>query len=201
VGPLGTRWRRPKVWSLQTRRTIASNINALVRSSYSVLILKASKPRASPTVARTRLQRPSNLPRNCRAATQPARNMARFNPSSGLVYEETLAPVRSMVPRWTTDSRGRRVDPSKFHQPHCDRLHSMALRACIWNIHNMEPGALQWLGWWYASRLYSHLKSTWVTDFMINPKRTMIDLKTEIRLPSMRGTYLGKLFQRKSITM
>ncbi|EUC48433.1 hypothetical protein COCMIDRAFT_34116 [Bipolaris oryzae ATCC 44560] len=24
----------------------------------------------------------------------------------------------------------------------------------------MEPGALQWLGWWYASRLYIHLKST-----------------------------------------
>ncbi|KAL6171365.1 hypothetical protein ACJQWK_02385 [Exserohilum turcicum] len=36
----------------------------------------------------------------------------------------------------------------------------MALRACIWNVHDMEPEALQWLGWSYASPIYNHLKST-----------------------------------------
>ena len=98
-------------------------------------------------------------------------------------------PVRSMVPRWTTDSRGRRVDPSKSQQPQCGSLQSMALRACVWNIHNMEPGALQWLGWWYASRLYSHLKSKWVEDPMIEPRHTPIDPKIVIHLLSMHGIH------------
>jgi hypothetical protein len=38
----------------------------------------------------------------------------------------------------------------------------MALRCCIWNIDNMEPEALQWLRWSYASRLHDYLKLTWV---------------------------------------
>lgn len=127
--------------------------------------------------------------------------MARSFTSSGLVYQETMTSVCSMVPKWTTDSRGKRVDPTKFQHPRCDSLYSMALRACIWNIHNMEPGALQWLGWWYASRLYIQLKSTCVTDLMNSLNRTMIDLHTEIRLPSMRGTRLEKPTQKKLITM
>jgi hypothetical protein len=44
----------------------------------------------------------------------------------------------------------------------------MVLRTCIWNIDNMEPEALQWLGWSYAGRLYDHIKSTWVKDRIID---------------------------------
>ncbi|KAH8643832.1 succinyl-3-ketoacid-coenzyme a transferase [Alternaria alternata] len=91
--------------------------------------------------------------------------MENFDPSSGLVYRETTsASVSSMIPKWTSHSRGRRIDPSKHQRltPGCDTLQSMALRCCIWNIDNMEPEALQWLRWSYASRLHDYLKLTWV---------------------------------------
>ncbi|KAI4697772.1 uncharacterized protein J4E84_000905 [Alternaria hordeiaustralica] len=87
--------------------------------------------------------------------------MESFDPSSGLVFREsTTASVRSMVPTWTSHSRGRRVDPSKYRRQAggCDTLQAMALRACVWNVDNMEVEALQWLGWSYASRLYEHIK-------------------------------------------
>jgi hypothetical protein len=92
--------------------------------------------------------------------------MQSFDASSGLVYREsTSASVRSMIPTWTTNFRGRRVDPSKHRSAlGCDTLQEMALRTCIWNIDNIEPEALQWLGWSYAGRLYNHIKSTWVKE-------------------------------------
>ncbi|KAF1946718.1 hypothetical protein EJ02DRAFT_366921 [Clathrospora elynae] len=89
--------------------------------------------------------------------------MSLFDKSSGLVYTETTSGrVRSMIPTWATHSRGRRPDPSK-HQHRgngSSTLQSMAIRACIWHVDSMEPEALQWLGWHYASRLYDKLKQT-----------------------------------------
>jgi hypothetical protein len=89
--------------------------------------------------------------------------MSHFDSSSGLIYtEKTFDRVGSMIPKWTTHSRGRRKNPTMhLHDgPGCSRLHPMALRACIWNVDNMEPEALQWLGWHYAGRLYDELKKT-----------------------------------------
>ncbi|RMZ70594.1 succinyl-3-ketoacid-coenzyme a transferase [Pyrenophora seminiperda CCB06] len=88
--------------------------------------------------------------------------MLGFDPSSGLVYRETTSySVRSMQTTWASQSRGKRVNPSIFRPrgQGCATLQSMALRACLWNIDNMEPEALQWLTWTYARLLYDDLKS------------------------------------------
>ena len=89
--------------------------------------------------------------------------MSLFDQSSGQVYTETVsAPVPSMIPTWTTQARGRRENPAEYQHrgKGCSTLQQMTLRSCIWHIDLMEPEALQWLGWHYASRIYERLKAT-----------------------------------------
>ena len=89
--------------------------------------------------------------------------MSHFDSSSGLVYTEKISDrVGSMILKWPTYSRGRRTDPSTFvHQGSgCSSLQSMALRACIWNVDDMDHETLQALECHYATRVYDQLKKT-----------------------------------------
>jgi hypothetical protein len=88
-----------------------------------------------------------------------------FDRSSGQVYTETTSTqIQSMIPTWTTQTRGRRDDPKKFayRSEGCTTLQQMALRACVWHVDDMEPESLQWLGWHYAGLIYRQLKEMYV---------------------------------------
>lgn len=127
--------------------------------------------------------------------------MAQFDPSSGLVFTERLAPVRSMVPAWTTNSRGKRVNPSRSLQLRCSSLQEMALRACVWNVDNMEPEALKWLGWPYARRLYDRLKATWVKDCSAAISSAVANPSIAIHSPFKPGVSSKKRIQKILIGM
>ena len=89
--------------------------------------------------------------------------MLSFDQSSGLVFtERTSAQVQSMVPAWTTFSRGGKVNPSSYKHPGngCSSLQRMVLRYCLWNIDVFDIESLQYLGWHYATQIYEELKKT-----------------------------------------
>jgi hypothetical protein len=86
-----------------------------------------------------------------------------FDRASGLVYTETTsAPIRSMVPVWMSQARGKRDKKSTLRSRGrgCPRLQEMALRCCAWNSELFVPEALQWVGWYYANQIYQNLLHT-----------------------------------------
>lgn len=94
---------------------------------------------------------------------QDEKNMTYFDAESGQVYTEVVSGrVESMVPEWTTFAKGKRDDPLVYSSRGigCSRLQDMAMRACVWDVGQMDPEALQWLGWHYASRVYQKLVQT-----------------------------------------
>ncbi|KAI8939665.1 hypothetical protein NX059_003423 [Plenodomus lindquistii] len=87
--------------------------------------------------------------------------MAIYDEASGQVFTETVSDeVRSMIPAWSRYTSGRRVDPSTYKERWngTASLKDTAMRSCLWRINDIEPSALQWLGWHYASQIYNELK-------------------------------------------
>lgn len=94
--------------------------------------------------------------------------MPLYDESSGQVYTETVsAEVRSMIPAWSRHTGGRRVDPSKYKERWngASSLKDTVMRSCLWHVNDMEPAALQWLGWHYACQIYTKLKQTDTLSF------------------------------------
>jgi hypothetical protein len=89
--------------------------------------------------------------------------MAMFDKASGVVYTETTsAQLRTMVPTWMSQARGKRDKTSALRSrgKGCSSLQDMVLRSCAFHAELFEPAALQWAGWHYAKRIYQHLVNT-----------------------------------------
>lgn len=86
--------------------------------------------------------------------------MLSFDRNSGQVYVETTsAEVKSMVPKWMSRHRGKKVNPLDFKNRRygCNTLQLMALRSCVWHSDELTSDVLQCLDWHIAEKVYDEL--------------------------------------------
>lgn len=62
----------------------------------------------------------------------------------------------------------------------------------------MEPEALRWLGWPYASRIHDRLKATWVESCSAAINSAVADASIAIHSPFKLGAFSEKRIQKIS---
>lgn len=84
--------------------------------------------------------------------------------ASGQVYTETTTSVQSMVPAWTAQSTGKKINPATYRNPGpgSSSLRNMTLRSCAWYINDFTPETFENVDWPIAEEIYKRLKETLV---------------------------------------
>ncbi|OCL08442.1 hypothetical protein AOQ84DRAFT_376790 [Glonium stellatum] len=85
-----------------------------------------------------------------------------YDESSGQVYEESTASVRSMIPHWLTRSRGRIYRPGEYKSPGpgVASLRDIAIRSAILHIDIIPPEVLKCVPWVVGKTIADYLTRT-----------------------------------------
>lgn len=110
---------------------------------------------------------------------------------TGQVYTETSVPVRSMVPDWVSNSRGRRLNLDAYRHKGvgASSLLDMSFRCCARN--GFDVDVLEFLDCFLAEKFYTFLKSRdilsfrdWLAFKRAFPKSEVIDRRWNLHIRS-----------------